>query len=158
MIRSPRLPNLRTRPLFVAEVLVDPLQSVGGPAGAGRRIGTLPGGRFEGECLRGTILPGGADWQTERGDGAIALDARIVLQTDDGALIAMSYTGLRHGPPAVMERLASGAPVEPSEYYFRILPTFATSDPRYEWLNRALAIGVGHRTPTGPIYDIHEII
>jgi hypothetical protein len=158
MLEDVRLPALRTRPLFVAEVLVDPLQSVGGPSGAARRIGTLPGGRFAGERLSGTILPGGADWQTERGDGAIALDARVVLQTDDGALIAMSYTGLRHGAPEVIERLTSGAAVSPSEYYFRILPSFATSHPRYEWLNRSLAIGVGHRMPSGPIYDIHEII
>ncbi|MBU3078828.1 DUF3237 domain-containing protein [Sphingomonas quercus] len=158
MVESVRLPAMRTRPLFVAEVLVDPLQIVGGPVGAARRIGTLPGGRFEGRRLRGAILPGGADWQTERGDGAIVLDARIVLRTDDDALIAMSYSGLRYGPAAVMERLARGAAVAPSEYYFRILPAFATSDPRYEWLNRALAIGIGHRTPAGPIYDVHEII
>ena len=32
-----------------------------------------------------------------RPDGSTTLDVRIVLQTDDGATIGMTYRGLRHG-------------------------------------------------------------
>jgi len=152
------LPEVRTRRLFVATVEVDTIHIVGGPPGAGRRIGNVPGGRFAGDRLKGTILPGGTDWQTERGDGAVALDARILLRTDDEALIAMAYTGLRFGAAEVMVRLARGEPVDPSDYYFRIQASLTTSDPRYEWLNRVLAVGVGHRLPEGPVYDVHELL
>lgn len=153
-----QLPPLRTRPLFSLRVAVDPPLTVGGPEGSGRRIGNIPDGTFEGERLRGTVLAGGTDWQILRGDGVVQLDARIVLETDDGAHIAMTYVGLRHGPAEVMERLGRGEPVDPSSYYFRIVPSFATSDPRYEWLNRIVGIGTGHRLPDGPIYAVHEVL
>ena len=152
------MPALRTRPLFAMDVTVDTIRVAGGPPGAGRRVGGIPDGTFSGERLRGRVLSGGADWQTERGDGAIALDARIVMQTDDDALIAMTYVGLRHGPPDVMARLGRGEPVDPADYYFRITASFATSDPLYEWLNRVMAIGIGHRHPAGPVYFVHEIL
>ncbi|MGH6694279.1 DUF3237 family protein [Sphingopyxis sp.] len=50
------------------------------------------------------------------------------------------------------------ATLGPADYYFRILPRFATSDPRYEWLNRILAVGIGHRLPEGPVYSVFAII
>ncbi len=59
---------------------------------------TFPAATFQGERLRGTISPGGTDWQTLRGDGAIALDARLILKTEEARsqLIAMSYGGIRY--------------------------------------------------------------
>jgi hypothetical protein len=88
----------------------------------------------------------------------VELDARILLRTDDDALIAMTYTGLRHGPAEIMARLSRGEPVDPDSYYFRIVAAFSTSDPRYDWLNRTVALGVGHRRPEGPVYAVHEIL
>jgi len=152
------LPDIRTRRLFVATLAVDPILVVGGPSGVGRRIGNAPGGHFIGDRLRGTILPGGSDWQTERGDGTLLLDVRLLLRTDDDALIAMTYTGMRYGPAEAMARLARGELVDPSDYYFRTFASFTTSAPAYEWLNRVQAIGVGHRLPEGPIYDMHELL
>lgn len=151
-------PALRTRPLMSMRLAVDPPVSPGGPAGLERRIGVIAGGSFAGERLSGTVLPAGSDWQVLRGDGVVTLDARVVLETADGALIAMSYTGVRHGPAEVMAALGNGEPVDPARYYFRISPVFATSDPRYRWLNGILAIGTGHRLPAGPVYAIHEVL
>jgi hypothetical protein len=48
------------------------------------------GGTFEGPRLRGTIVPGSADWQLLRSDGVLEMDLRFTLRTDDGALISMS--------------------------------------------------------------------
>jgi hypothetical protein len=150
-------PPLRTRPLFAMRLAVDGLLSIGRPDDIQRRIGNIPGGTFEGERLRGTVLSGGTDWQIVRGDGAVELDGRIVLQTHDSVLIAMTYVGLRHGPPEVMARLGHEI-VDPGTYYFRIVPRFTTSDPAYAWLNRIVAVGVGDRRPEGPGYVVHEIL
>jgi hypothetical protein len=152
------LQTLRTRPLFTMQVMVAPPYTPGGPAGAETRIGDVPDGRFEGERLSGTVLPGGSDWQTLRSDGSVLLDARIVLRTHDDALIAMSYTGFRHGPAEVMAQLARGETVDPTAYYFRILPRFSTSAPGYAWLNGVAAVGIGHRLPEGPVYNLFEIL
>jgi len=152
------LGGLATRPLFVMKVGVPQIHVIGGPAGIDRRVGEMSEGRFAGDRLSGAVLAGGADWQIMRADGAVLLDARVVLRTDDGAEIAMTYEGIRAGPPEVVARLARGNPVDPGEYYFRIAPRFATSDPRYEWLNRILAAGIGHRLPEGPVYSVFEIL
>jgi hypothetical protein len=149
---------LRSRPLFTMELSVGAFLTVGGPEGSARRIANVLGGTFDGDRMRGIVLPDGTDWQTLRGDGAVMLDARVVLKTHDGALIAMTYAGIRHGPPDVMARLTRGEHVDVESYYFRIAPTFATSEPRYEWLNRIVAVGTGQRLPGGPRYDVHEIL
>lgn len=152
------LGELKARPLFVMKVGVDHIHAIGGPTGIDRRVGEMSAGRFAGERLSGSVLHGGADWQVVRADGAVLLDARVVLRTDDGADISMDYSGIRAGPAEVTARLGRGEPVNPDAYYFRILPRFATSDPRYEWLNRILAVGIGHRLPEGPVYSVFEII
>ena len=92
--------ELRVRPLFTLLLDVQPPINVGKTPGVDRRVGVITGGRFEGERLRGTLFPGGgSDWQSIRpGDGAWMINVRIVLKTDDGAIIGMPYTGIRHGP------------------------------------------------------------
>ena len=150
---------LATRPLFELRLDVPPLIDLGDTPCGRRRIAAVTGGSFEGERLRGTVLgaPGG-DWLLLRPDGVLMLDVRIVLKTDDGALIYMAYRGLRHGAADVMERLARGEAVDASSYYFRITPTFETAAPAYAWLNRLLAVGIGHREPAGPVYRVEELL
>jgi hypothetical protein len=123
-----------------------------------RRIVPIEGGQFDGPRLRGRVLSFGADWMSIRPDNVIAIDCRAVLETNDSALIYMSYRGFRYGPPSVMEALGRGESVDPSDYYFRIAPTFETGSEKYSWLNRIVAVGIGRRVPSGPIYDIYEII
>jgi hypothetical protein len=152
------LRTLRTQSLFVMKVEVGEIHAAGGPPGAERRIAGVSGGTFMGERLSGVILPGGIDWLTASGDGATLLDARLALRTDDGALIGMTFTGIRHGPPDVIARVNAGEEVDPADYYFRIAPRFTTSAPRYEWLNRIIAIGVGQRLASGPLHSLFEIL
>jgi hypothetical protein len=123
-----------------------------------RRIIPVEGGEFEGPKLRGSVLPGGADWMLSDSKGVAHVDVRLALQTDDREQIYMTYRGLRHGPPEVMARLERGESVEPHEYYFRIAPSFETGSTKYAWLNRILAVGIGHRLAAGPIYYIYEIL
>lgn len=150
--------KLDTAPLFVMNVLVDGAHAIGGPAGAVQRVGEIVGGTFTGERLSGIILPGGSDWQTIRSDRATMLDARIILQTSDGEMIGMTYRGIRHGAFAVMDAIARGEAVDPASYYFRTTATFTASAGRYDWLNRIVALGVGHRLAHGPVYKIFEVL
>jgi hypothetical protein len=150
--------ELRSRPLFVMRLSVRPILDVGSTPTIHRRIGAVPSGEFAGDRLSGVVLDGGSDWQTVGRDGSVFLDARLVLQTNEGAKIAMTYRGIRHGPPDLLARLDRGEPVQPSDYYFRISPFFETSDARYDWLNRIAAVGIGHRLPTGPVYSLFEIL
>ncbi|MEJ2175725.1 MAG: DUF3237 domain-containing protein [bacterium] len=136
---------LRLEPLFRATITLAPPQELGGAPLGRRRIIPITGGRIEGERLRGTVLPGGADWQIVRSDGVADLDARYTVQSDDGALIYVSNRGLRHGAPEVLARLASGDEVDPAEYYMRTQPWFETGDARYAWLNRTICVGTGAR-------------
>jgi hypothetical protein len=152
------LKELRTRPMFVMRLDVRPLQIVGATPGAYRRIGVVPGGSFEGERLSGAVLDGGSDWQTVRPDGVTTLNVRLVLETTDGALITMTYRGLRHGPPDVIARVEKGEPVDPTLYYFRINPLFETAAASYDWVNRVVAVGTGYRRADGPIYSIFEVL
>lgn len=154
----PTLQEIRTRPLFVMRLDVKPLVVVGATPGANRRVGIVTGGEFEGERLSGVVLDGGADWQTVHPDGCTTLDVRLVLKTNDDALLTMRYQGLRHGPADVMQRLQSGEPVDPAAYYFRMTPVFETAATRYDFLNRIVAVGTGHRLPGGPVYSVFEVL
>jgi hypothetical protein len=117
-----------------------------GPVPAGeRKIVYVKGGSVEGDRVRGRILPGGGDWALTRRDGVLLLDVRLTLQTFDDALIYCTYTGMRHG-------------MDTPQPYFRIQPSFETSDERYRWLTRLIAVGIGERLALGPRYEIYEIL
>ena len=89
---------------------------------------------------------------------ALKPDVRVLLKTDDDALILLTYRGVRHGPDAVMARIAAGEAVAPEEYYLRTVLQFETASETYDWLNRILAVGVGRREPNGVTYDVFEIL
>ena len=152
------LSTLRYQPLFIFQIEVKPPSIVGSTPGHDRRIGEIAGGRFEGERLKGKILSGGSDWQSLRADGATTLNVRLVMETHDGALIAMTYLGVRHGPKEVLDRIARGESVNPSEYYMRATPYYETASPNYGWLNRVVSVAYGHRVAGGAIYQVFEIL
>jgi hypothetical protein len=152
------LRSLRTRPLFVMHLAVRGPLAIGATPGPFRRVAVVTGGSFAGELLSGDVLDGGSDWQTVRNDGATTLDVRLVLRTTDDALICMTYRGLRHGPSEVVARIEKGEVVDPASYYFRINPLFETASARYDWLNRIIAVGIGHRRADGPVYSVFEVL
>jgi hypothetical protein len=136
---------MRSRPLMTLRLTTAPTQNIG-PTPHGTRV-TFPitGGSFEGERLRGKVLAGGDDWTVIRADGVVELDLRVTLETDDGALIHMTFEGIRD----------DGAPDGP---YFRTLPRFETAEPKYSFLNRLLAVGTGEIRADGPIHVIEELL
>lgn len=130
-----------------------------------RRVSDIAGGRFDGPRLAGRVRRSGADW-SEGGvaaDGGIAtaVDVRSLWQTDDGALIYVTYSGRLVIPAAVAPAFRDPEQVEtvdPGDYYFRIAPVFETSDARYAWLNEILAVGLGRRTADGVVYRLFRVV
>jgi len=144
-------------PIFTIHAELAPMLHFGRtPYGERRVIGIL-GGTVRGPKLSGRVLPGGADWQIVRGDGAADIQARYTIESEAGARILVSSEGLRHGPPAVMERLARGDNVDPSLYYFRTVMRFETANPSVDWLNRILALARGQREANAVRLDVYEV-
>ena len=139
------------------EVAFGDMLNIGATVQGRRRIAPVTGGVFAGERLNGVVLPG-ADWVINRPDGAMAIDVRIVLKTDDAALIYCSYQGVFKAAPEAMERFNRGEMLGQDEYRLRTVASFETGTERYLWLNDLLVVGVGQQTAKGPIYTLFEIV
>lgn len=107
------------------------------------RIAPVTGGTFGGPRLRGTVHDGGADWITQVA-GHTSLDVRITLETDDGALIYMTYKG-------IVARGDSGL-------YWRVTPLFSTASEKYDWLNHIVCVGKSKQIEGKVAYDIFQIL
>lgn len=122
--------SLPVEHLFTMTATVGRATSIkSGPMGT-RLVVPVLSGAFEGQRLRGKIAdaPGG-DWVYSRADGSIKVDVRLILLTDDGAAIIMTYSGI-------------GVPHE-GGMDLRIAPQFETGEERYGWLNNVQAVGIG---------------
>lgn len=107
------------------------------------RIAPMTGGTFAGPELRGTVRDGGGDYITQV-SGHSSLDVRIVLDTDDGAVIYMTYTG-------IVARGENGT-------YWRVRPIFSTTSEKYDWLNHAVFVGKSKQVPGKVAYDVFRIL
>jgi hypothetical protein len=116
-----------------------------GKASLGRRlVGVAQGSRWEGERLHANQKGPGGDWALVGPDRVLTIDARLTLETDDGALIYVQYGGRGD--------LNNAAGV-----FFYTTPQFETGDERYAWLNRIQAVGKGTLLDQTLSYDIYEL-
>lgn len=137
---------------------VGALAVLGAAPGAQRRCVPLLGGRVEGPEFQGEVIAGGFDWQWQHADGTLEIDAHYVLKADaDGGLVEVRSIGLRHGPPEVMQRLARGEPVDPSQYFFRTCVRFTTGAPAWLGLNKTIAIASGRREASRVLLDFWRV-
>lgn len=145
--------------IFEAKVTLDPVLELGITTYGKRRIININGGTFEGPNMKGTILSGGADWQTLRADGSADLEARYTLKTDDGVLIYIQNKGIRHAKPEVLARLAKGEKVDPSEYYMRTAASFEVDNAsQYAWLNKVVVIATGARMKDHVLLKFYKVL
>ena len=133
---------MNARPLMILRLATGPVEQIGSTRRGSLSVFPVTGGSFEGDRLRGTVLAGGGDWVSAQPDKTFELDLRVTLQTDDDALIHMTFTGVR----------------DDASHYFRTLPLFETGAAKYAFLNRLLAVGVGEIGPDGPVHIIEEIL
>ncbi len=98
-----------------------------------RTVVPITGGTFQGPKVRGTILPGGADYQLgNESSHRTELEAIYSIQTDDGVPIHVRNRGIIYSG-----KDETGAP----SLYFKAAPQFeAPTDSPYAWLNNALFV------------------
>lgn len=107
-----------------------------------RRYVPITGGYFKGKTMSGTVLPGGADWQLQRTDGVLEIDALYSIKTDDGQTIIIHNSGL-----ASNDALVGKYP------YIRTTPQFKAPKGQYDWLNKRVFTGT-----ITPIEGKHAVI
>ena len=99
-----------------------------------RRIIPITGGRFHGPEISGTVVPGGADWNLSRRDGASTVEAAYYLRTDDGAMLRITNRGVsaanRVNDPEAAERFSMFT-----------VPSFEAPPGKYDWMNRTTFVG-----------------
>jgi hypothetical protein len=144
--------------LFEAHGVLEAPMVVGATPEGLKRVVPILGGTFAGPKIRGSLVPGGADWQYVRADDVTVVEARYLLRTDDDVLIEVHNRGLRHGPEEVMKRLAAGENVNPNEYYFRAAPSLTAPVGKYDWLNRRLFLCTGARYATAITLWVYEVL
>jgi hypothetical protein len=138
------LTSLPAEYLFTVTATTAPAALIeGGPQGT-RRIVAVTGGTFDGPKMKGKVAdaPGG-DWLTTRADGTVRLDVRVLLVTDDGASILMTYSGIG--------KAGDGG------FKLRTAPQFETGDTRYAWLNGVQAVGLGTPGRDTVTYEVYAL-
>jgi len=151
------LPNPNLTHVCTLMVMLDPIREMGAGRAGHRRIIPIIGGTVSGPRLSGKIMNLGADWQTIFQNGLAELDTRYAMETDDGAVIEIINYGFRHGPKEVLDAVARGEDVDPASYYMRTHARLETGDPRYEWVNKTLFVGVGARMQQSVKVDLYAI-
>lgn len=130
------LPSPELVPLAVLTFEMESLVLRGGPMGT-RVVVEFKGCRLEGERLKASQRGGTAgDWLVVGPEVTATLDVRLVVETDDGALIYLHGAGRTDA----VEFAKGGV--------MWLTPLFETADPRYAWLNKVQGLAKG--TADGP--------
>jgi hypothetical protein len=127
--QSPRGDTPTLEFAFSELVTLGPAVTPGKTALGERNIIPITGGTFEGPGIKGTIMPGGWDWQLHRADGCTEVKADYMLRTDDGVVINVVNTGALCPP-------AAGRPLTARTY-----PRFEAPIGRYDWLSKTAFVG-----------------
>jgi hypothetical protein len=115
------------------------------------------GGEVTGAKLRGQCRAVGGDWLTVRTDGVAILDVKTTLESHDGAIIAITYSGMADLGSDGYQRFLEGK--LPPRLTLHIVPRCQTAHSEYTWLNRVQCLGIGEvdLERSYVSYDIYSI-
>jgi hypothetical protein len=123
----------------------------------GRRVVAAVGnGSVKGERINGELVGPGADWAVLGADGYFQIDVRAQIETNDGALLLLTYTGSLELNDRVTAALAGGE-TRVEDHYCRTHVRMESGDERYSWVNRTLFVGEGRLVTGGVVYDIYRV-
>jgi len=149
--------EIQTEFIFEAKVTIDNTLVIG-PSGRGRtQLVPITGGTFEGPRIKGTVVPGGADWQWIRPDGVMMIEARYTIKTDDGALISVFNSGMAHAIKNDEDKPKLGKSNRSSSFYARTVPCFDAPIGPYDWLNKSIFVGTLAVGPPSEKYVIVRV-
>jgi hypothetical protein len=95
-----------------------------------------PGGWVKGPSVNGSFIPPGADWLRVTASGALRVDVRATIKTDEGDLIYLTYNGIIQHSEKSFDKLIKGEKITPADgIYFITAPTFETTSKKYASLN-----------------------
>lgn len=151
---APAVPGLE--PAFEVAARLGVLEDHGVTRAGHRRVVPIVGGQITG-LFEAEILPGGADWQVVRPDGAIEIDTRYSARTADGGHIYLRTFGVRSGRPEILEALLRGEPVDPAEYYFRLGVRLETSVPALAVLEQSIFVASAIREADRVRYTAYRV-
>ena len=141
----------------LAVTIAAPVEVGQTPAGL-RRMIPITGGTVTGPRVNGKVLAGGADFQLILGGGTQAhLDARYVIELDDGSRVFVQNTALRVASLENSQRIMNGQSVNPDEVYFRCQPKLEATAPQWAWLSESQFIGNGRRAPDGVFMSFYRV-
>jgi hypothetical protein len=153
-VSAPAVPGLEAA--FEVEARLGALEDHGVTRAGHRRVVPILGGRVTG-LVEAEILPGGADWQLVRPDGAIEIDTRYSARTARGGHVYIRTFGVRSGRPAVLGALQRGEAVDPSEYYFRLYVLLETSVPELAVLQECVFVASAIREADRVRYTAYRV-
>ncbi len=115
------------------------------------------GGEISGPRLRGKLRSVGGDWLTIRDDGVCVLDVRATMESHDGALIEVEYSGIGDLGPNGQALFLQGD--LPKQLPLRCVPRVRTAHPEYAWLNRLQLLNAGavDFTTLEVRYDVYAV-
>ncbi|CAM5389545.1 DUF3237 domain-containing protein [Leifsonia shinshuensis] len=154
MTVQPTVPALEAA--FDVVVALGELADHGDTRAGHRRVIPIVGGAIDGG-LEAEILPGGADWQVVRPDGAIEIDGRYTARTPEGEYVYLQVSGVRTADPGILDALLRGEPVPPEDYYFRTAIRFETASPRLKHLEHALYVASCVRDANAVRYRTYRV-
>ncbi len=134
-----------------------PLTAIGATPMGTRLIAPVVSGTIQGPNLNGTLIGPSGDWLLVRSDDVGQIDVRGTIETDDGALIYVTYRGYLTRVMELLPRWANGEVISPYEHYFVTTPYFETAAPNYDWLQRTVTIGMGSLTTGGVKYELFTV-
>lgn len=145
-IAAQQIPDRATPPttseVMTLVVQLEPSVEIGESDAGVRRYVPIVGGYFQGKNISGKVLPGGADWQLQRPDDVLEIDALYSIQTEDGQNIIIHNIGL-----------ASRDPEAGKFPYIRTTPTFKAPIGKYDWLNKRVFTGT-----ITPVKDANAVV
>jgi hypothetical protein len=138
-------------------MLAAPLMIGNGPYGT-RVFFPVTDGRAKGDRINGAFVGGGGDWFLIGSDGWGRIDVRGQIQTDDGAVLYITYSGLLQLTDKVMAAVQTMAEETTYEdHYFRAALRLETGDERYTWVNQTVFVAQGRIIPSGAEYEVYRV-
>lgn len=159
---------ISTKHAFTLQVELAPSQDFGMTHAGARRFIPITGGTFQGDSIRGKILPGGGDWNVVRDDGVVEVYAKYTICTDDGTMILVTNMGWGRASQTQMQAVFGDDPASASlgsdagaSWYTKTSPRFEVArGSKYEWLAKAVFVG-DLKPPTKPnavTIEVYEVL